>query len=91
MKQVSLKIFGQVQGVGLRYQTDMKARQFNVTGWARNENDGTVKILAQGDDKNINKLVTWLKSGESYAQIEKVEIEHEEVNVNYNSFNIENN
>ena len=39
---------GRVQGVGFRYKLGYLARKYSVTGWARNEYDGSVSRVLQG-------------------------------------------
>lgn len=74
-KRVSVKIYGQVQGVSYRYYVQKKALKLKITGWAKNEPDGTVIVEAEGMDKALNKLIAWCQKGPSLARIEKVDIE----------------
>ena len=39
---------GHVQGVGFRYSAQYLAQAIGVTGWVKNEWDGTVVMEAQG-------------------------------------------
>jgi acylphosphatase len=41
-------VSGRVQGVGFRYSARDKAIRLGLTGWVRNEYDGTVSVLAEG-------------------------------------------
>ena len=41
---------GNVQGVGFRYEASMIAGELGLTGWARNESDGTVTVEAEGPE-----------------------------------------
>ncbi|CEE93868.1 putative acylphosphatase [Xenorhabdus nematophila str. Anatoliense] len=56
-------IYGRVQGVGFRYQTYHWAKKNKLVGYVRNMNDGSVKIVACGNDKQIKKLTHWLEQG----------------------------
>ncbi|CCW31024.1 acylphosphatase [Xenorhabdus nematophila] len=56
-------IYGRVQGVGFRYQTYHWAKKNKLVGYVRNMNDGSVKIVACGNDKKIKKLTHWLEQG----------------------------
>lgn len=40
--------FGRVQGVGFRYRAKYVANGLRITGWVRNDWDGTVEMEAQG-------------------------------------------
>ena len=44
---------GRVQGVGFRYTSYRIAGRYDITGYVRNLPDGTVEMLAQGEDKEI--------------------------------------
>ena len=46
-------VYGRVQGVGFRYRASHAARSFGLTGWVRNNPDGTVEMELQGEDIDI--------------------------------------
>ena len=48
---------GRVQGVGFRYRSKYAAEGYGVTGWVRNEPDGTVLMEAQGSCDQINEMI----------------------------------
>lgn len=41
---------GRVQGVGFRYSTKQIADRFPVTGYVRNNSDGTVQLVVEGGE-----------------------------------------
>ena len=45
---------GRVQGVGFRYTSRGIAKRFDVVGFVRNLNDGTVELLAQGEPEEVD-------------------------------------
>ena len=51
---------GRVQGVGFRYTAKYLAQSLGLTGWVRNEYDGTVLLEIQGSEYMINKLLMGL-------------------------------
>jgi acylphosphatase len=75
VKQVRCKITGRVQGVWFRGSAQEQAIALGVTGWARNEPDGSVIVLACGDDGAVDRMVEWLHEGPRLAQVDSVEIE----------------
>lgn len=64
MKQVRRRYHfkGRVQGVGFRYKATYAARTLGLTGWVRNEYDGTVSMEVQGKEEYIDSLICKLFS-----------------------------
>src|SRR5688572_14937564 len=48
---------GRVQGVGFRYTTFRVAEQFEVSGWVRNEPDGSVRCVAEGNAAELDRFI----------------------------------
>jgi len=72
-KAVHFVVSGVVQGVGYRQGCRHVARSLGLVGWVRNVPDGTVELLAQGDESSIDALVTWVWDGPSLARVSGVE------------------
>lgn len=68
-------ISGRVQGVWFRGNTQRRAQQLGVTGYARNLRDGRVEVLACGDSEAIDRLKSWLWQGPDAARVDDVECE----------------
>lgn len=68
------KIYGRVQGVGFRFFVEALANKLNIFGYAKNLTDGTVEVLAQGKEKNLQILIQYLKHGPRLAKVEKIRI-----------------
>ena len=60
-------VYGRVQGVGFRYTTQYEAKRLGLTGYAKNLDDGSVEVVACGEEGQVEKLMQWLKSGISSA------------------------
>lgn len=73
-----LRIYGRVQGVFFRNWTADKARALGVRGWVRNRRDGSVEVLAHGEDEAVEALVAACRTGPPAAKVERVEVEMEE-------------
>ncbi|WP_121500690.1 acylphosphatase [Entomohabitans teleogrylli] len=66
-------VYGRVQGVGFRYSTQWEARRLGVSGYARNLDDGSVEVLACGEQAEVEQLLAWLKAGGPRgARVDKV-------------------
>ncbi|MDC9597362.1 acylphosphatase [Xenorhabdus anantnagensis] len=60
---ITIYVYGRVQGVGFRYHTYRWAKKNQLVGYVRNMNDGSVKIVACGNDAQIKMLILWLEQG----------------------------
>lgn len=63
---------GRVQGVGFRFTTRGIAKRFAVLGYVRNLPDGTVELVVQGAENEINGLLEKV-SGHFRENLTKVE------------------
>ena len=72
MIRKALKFTGSVQGVGFRYRAQYAANGLRVTGWVKNEWDGSVSMEAQGTEEQINEMLKLISQG-SYIQIDRME------------------
>ena len=64
---------GRVQGVGYRYFVLREAEGLGVSGFARNLPDGSVEVVAEGDDPVLQQLEERLRQGPSFAKVAAVE------------------
>lgn len=60
---VRVVVRGHVQGVFFRASTRDLAQQRDVTGWVRNDPDGTVTAHLEGPDDGVQELVSWMRGG----------------------------
>lgn len=60
--QRTVHFSGHVQGVGFRYTTCRIARGFDVAGFVKNLPDGRVKVVAEGDEKELDAFVSAIQS-----------------------------
>ncbi len=65
-------ITGRVQGVFYRAATQQQARALGVTGWVRNRADGTVELLACGEEVTVRAFETWLWQGSTASKVQDV-------------------
>ena len=74
MKHLNIKVYGAVQGVFFRTTAKDQADKLNLTGFVKNEPDGTVYIEAEGEKDSLDKFVSWCKNGPNLAKVEKLKI-----------------
>lgn len=73
VKHINIKVYGRVQGIFFRTTAREEAEKLNITGFARNESDGSVYIEAEGDEDKLNKFLEWCHKGSPLAKVEKIE------------------
>lgn len=61
MQKIIFKAYGRVQGVFFRQTAKEYAESFGITGFAKNEDDGTVTVVAEGDSADIDKFIGFIK------------------------------
>jgi acylphosphatase len=74
MRSVRLTITGRVQGVGYRIWAERTARQLGISGWVRNRSDGSVELLANGDNDAIATLIEACHEGPRAAIVTEVSV-----------------
>jgi acylphosphatase len=73
IREVYLKIDGRVQGIGFRRWAVNEAQRIGgISGWVRNEDDGSVEILMRGEEDNINKMIKSCYQGPMFARVDKI-------------------
>ena len=86
MKRIIIKVYGHVQGVFFRYSTRKIARRLGLTGFVKNMPDGSVYIVAEGDENKLKELLKFSKKGPEHARVEKVEFDYKEPKHEYVGF-----
>ena len=87
MKHLDIIIRGKVQGVFFRATSKAVADQLGVKGYARNLEDGTVAIEAEGDDFSLDVFLEFCHKGSDRSVVEKIDVSEGEVK-NYRNFEI---
>ena len=65
-------VYGKVQGVWFRESTRRLAVQLGLSGHAINLPDGSVEVLAKGDEAALQQLADWLQHGPPKARVDKL-------------------
>ena len=69
---------GFVQGVFFRDTVRRRAEARGVAGWVRNNRDGAVEAVFEGDRDAVDRLVAFCREGPSGARVDRVEVLVEE-------------
>ena len=78
-RTVLARISGRVQGVSFRVWTQFEAEKLGLSGWVRNEDDGSVTALISGPEVLVAKMVERLRRGPSGARVAEVVLEEMEL------------
>lgn len=72
--RVRVVVAGKVQGVFFRESMRREAEALGVRGWVRNNPDGRVEALVEGDRVPVDALVTWCHRGPPDAMVASVHV-----------------
>ena len=87
MKRANIGIKGNVQMAGFRTFIKNMADSLNVKGFAENLEDGSVKVICEGEEEGINELINSIKEKTpSFASIEEMNEAYEEYKGEFTSF-----
>ncbi len=86
-KHLNIKIFGRVQGIGFRYSARRLALKLSLTGFVRNEPDGSVYLEVEGEEELLEKFLAWCRRGPLFAKVSKTEVQEGEFK-NFTDFSI---
>ncbi|KAF0852705.1 mitochondrial acylphosphatase [Andalucia godoyi] len=77
--QIHFQVFGKVQRVFFRKYTHAQAEKLRLSGWVRNDPDGTVVGVAEGSAENIAAMKQWLSTvGSPKSKIERAVFTNEQ-------------
>ncbi|MEZ4286665.1 MAG: acylphosphatase [Polyangiales bacterium] len=72
-KRIQLIVRGRVQGVYYRATAQREARSHGLCGWVKNRPDGSVEIVAEGEEDDVKDFLNWAHEGPSTARVDKIE------------------
>ena len=73
MSELHVRVYGRVQGVGFRWFVREKARRWGLTGWVRNQPDGSVEVAASGLPENLEGLLRDIRKGPPGSRVDDVQ------------------
>lgn len=89
LASVRVIVFGYVQGVFFRDFTSRRARELGLTGYVCNLRDvEAVEVTAEGERKQLEKLISYLEVGPPTARVTKVVTNWSEYTGSYSGFKI---
>lgn len=87
-KRLECQIFGRVQFVMFRDFACRKARARGLVGAVKNNPDGSVSVIAEGDEIKLRELLTLIRHGSFLSRVDRVRETWSDCLGNYQSFDI---
>jgi len=86
MVRAHITIKGRVQGVSFRASTVETALALGVGGWVRNNPDGSVEAVLEGEETAVKRLVEWCRKGPPMARVEQLNLAWEPFKDEFDDF-----
>jgi len=74
LKAFQARVYGRVQRVGYRRFILDSAQELGLSGYVKNERDGSVTIFVQGDEAILEKFIEMLKSPPPPAYVKSIDV-----------------
>ncbi|MCR4330312.1 MAG: acylphosphatase [Patescibacteria group bacterium] len=87
-RRLECRVRGRVQLVMYRDFTKRNARRLGIVGTVQNMNDGSVRVVAEGEEDALRKFLTRLQKGSILARVGKVEEVWNEATGEFKTFEI---
>ena len=87
-KRLEAVVHGYVQGVGFRWYTREVARRLRVRGYVRNRPDRSVEVVAEGSERALNELLSYLRVGPSAASVRRVDTNWSDDRAEFHGFEV---
>jgi len=86
-KRIHVYYSGSVQGVGFRFTTERIASKLGLKGWVRNIEDGRVELVCEGEESDVDALLT--KISEVFADyISEASVERSDPGGEFEDFEV---
>ena len=87
-RRLECSVRGRVQLVMYRDFTRRNARRLGLTGTVQNMSDGSVRVVAEGEEDALRKFLARLHKGPIFARVENVEESWNEATEEFKTFEI---
>lgn len=87
-KAVRFIINGTVQGVFFRQFVKESADSLNIKGFVHNLEDGSIEVIAEGNQEELQKFIEICKKGPKFASIREIKTEERNYSGEYKEFKL---
>lgn len=88
MQRLDVTVTGRVQGVAFRWHARRTALRLGLTGWVRNQPDGSVRLVAEGPRPQLEQLLAWVRQGPDRAHVAQCRQTWQEATGGFHDFEI---
>ncbi|OHA09637.1 MAG: hypothetical protein A3A44_03370 [Candidatus Sungbacteria bacterium RIFCSPLOWO2_01_FULL_60_25] len=88
MQRCELSIFGRVQGVLFRQTARRHAEKLGLVGRARNEDDGSLSLVVEGEPGALHEFANWCRTGPPLARVDDVAVEEKGATGEFRDFRV---
>jgi acylphosphatase len=88
MKRLYARVYGYVQGVGYRAFAQAEAQRLGLCGYVRNCADGTVEVVAEGEEDALQLFLHALQRGPTGARVQRVDADYAQAIHEWDDFTI---
>ncbi|MBI2141670.1 acylphosphatase [Candidatus Woesearchaeota archaeon] len=88
LKRIHAIAKGKVQGVFYREFVRREAEGLGVSGYARNLKDGSVEIVAEGEEKQLREFEKKFRKGPLMAFVSEIDLKEEQATGEFEGFDI---
>ena len=89
IKAVEITISGKVQGIYFRKKTKELADKLGIRGWVRNNNNDTVSVWAEGEEKDLQRLTKESYNAPDGGSVSNIQAIWKDATDKFSNFNIE--
>jgi len=86
--EIECRVNGKVQQVMYRDFVQRKARDLHLVGEVANTPDWSVRVIAQGEEGDLEKLIEYLNKGPFLARVSSVAVTWREPSRTFTDFSI---
>jgi undecaprenyl diphosphate synthase len=88
MKELEIEIYGRVQGIGFRAQVLKYADENGFKGYVKNRDDGSVFVVAQGEEPKLNNFISWIRNNPGFSSVNGLSYRIRGIKKSFGSFEI---
>ena len=87
-QRLTAVVSGRVQGVGFRYFVREEANALGLAGEVKNQRDGSVLVIAEGERHLLEQLLAELQRGPSFSRVDSVDVRWSNYTGAYANFSV---